>query len=62
MWHSSGSYNRLAENFLKYKIPTMDGQSGSPIIKKNGEEHLIIGIHIGSDPKCEKNIAVLLTS
>ena len=46
MWHAFGSY-QINENFLHYKIPTMGGQSGSPIIKREDEKEFVVGVHIG---------------
>ena len=47
---------------LAYKMPTMESQSGSPIIKtENGLDKFIIGVHIGSNSNFTKNIGVVLT-
>ena len=62
MWSASGVINSINEAFLKYKIPTEEGQSGSPILKKEGKNIFIIGVHIGSNAKCTRNMAVRLTT
>ena len=62
MWFASGSCKNITATFLKYRIPTELGQSGSPIIKREGKKQFVIGIHIGSNPKCTRNIGVRLTS
>ena len=59
MWHAFGNFQ--SDNFLKYKIKTGTGQSGSPIIKRAGGNEFIIGIHIGKDRDYKWNIAVQLT-
>ena len=44
MWQAKGKAtgdNKL----LSYKIPTFQGQSGSPILKRVGKEVYIVGIH-----------------
>ena len=48
MWSAHGPTKKYRE-LLAYTIPTMHGQSGAPIIKRNGDQkEFIIGIHIGS--------------
>ena len=60
MWQARGPF-RATDLFFKHRIPTTEGQSGSPIIKiKNGKEY-VIGVHTGSNSKGNKNIAVRLT-
>ena len=60
MWHASGKYI-TNEFFFYYSIRTSQGQSGSPIIKnKNGREY-VVGVHIGSNFRKTKNIAIKLT-
>ena len=60
MWTASGKIKSANENFLKSKIPTSAGQSGSPMIKRVEGEEYIIGIHIGSNPKEKRNYGVRL--
>ena len=62
MWSASGPYTSNTEIYLQYKIATGQGQSGSPIIKREGENEFIIGVHIGTNPKCTKNIGLKLTT
>ena len=61
MWYAKGSYKHVTENFLKYRIPTTKGQSGSPVIKRDKGREFIIGVHIGSNDKSTRNLAVRLT-
>ena len=61
MWHAFGPYTKATEDFLSYKIPTKPGQSGSPVIKREKGKEFIIGVHIGSNPKNTRNLAVRLT-
>ena len=60
MWTASGTIKRANENFLKSKIPTSFGKSGSPMIKRVEGEEYIIGVHIGSKPEEERNFGVRL--
>ena len=62
MWSAHEPYKNNTEYFLKYKMATEVGQSGSPIIKKKENKMFIIGVHIGSNAKCTRNIAVKLTT
>ena len=62
MWNAFGPYKAVTNSFLIHKIPTKPGQSGSPVLKREGKEEFIIGVHIGSDPECKRNYAVRLTS
>ena len=39
-------YKKIDENFIFSKIPTA-GMNGSPLIKKEGGRHYLVGIHIG---------------
>ena len=60
MWSASKDFESLPQ-FLGYKIPTFRGQSGSPIIKRVEGREYVIGVHIGSNAKETKNIAIRLT-
>ena len=62
MWNAKGSCTTVTETFLKYKISTAEGQSGSPIIIRKGEKEFIVGVHIGSNESRTRNIAVRLTA
>ena len=62
MWNAKGSCTTVTETFLKYKISTAEGQSGSPIIIRKGEKEFIVGVHIGSNESRKRNIAVRLTA
>ena len=44
MFTGTGEVKSLEESFIKHRVPTSLGQSGSPIMNKEGEA---IGIHIG---------------
>ena len=59
MWHAVGPLEELDEDFLYYSIPTVKGQSGSPIIKRQEGVERVVGVHIGSNWK--KNMAARLT-
>ena len=59
MWHAFGAYTHVTDKFIKYQIPTEFGQSGSPIIKREGGKEFIMGVHIGGLAK--QNMAVRLT-
>ena len=61
MKNAVGPYKLVTESFLHYRIPVSSGQSGGPIIKREGEKKFIIGVHIGNDREGKKNIAVRLT-
>ena len=61
MKNAFGPYKLVTDSFLHYRIPTMKGQSGSPIIKREEGKKFIIGVHIASDDEGKKNIAVRLT-
>ena len=34
MWKAAGAYENATKKFITYKIPTEQGQSGGPIIKR----------------------------
>ena len=57
----SSAVGPCTKSFLTYNIPTKSGQSGSPVIKREGNKEFIIGVHIGSSANFTKNIAVRLT-
>ena len=59
MWHAFGPFLNVTEQFINYQIPTTGGQSGSPVIKREGGKEFIIGVHIGGLNK--NNVAVRLT-
>ena len=61
MWTAAGKLRGHNKKFLLHKIPTEEGQSGSPLIKEAKGRKYILGMHIGSDAKIERNIAVRLT-
>ena len=61
MWTDEGVVTSIIEDFITYRIPTEEGQSGSPIIKVMNGEKYVIGIHIGTDPYLKKNMAIRLT-
>ena len=60
MWGAVGP-KTTTDKFIKYKIPTKAGQSGSPIIKRQKGKESIVGVHIGNKIKEKKNVAVRLT-
>ena len=61
MWFDRGKCS-TTENLLTYKIPTFEGQSGSPIVKREKGKEFIVGIHIGSNAKGTKNIGLQLNT
>ena len=60
MWQAKG---KVTENdgLLSYKIPTFQGQSGSPILKRVGKEVYIVGIHNRGVRESNINVGLLLT-
>ena len=61
MWTAKGNPNALDDDFLYYQIPTFKGQSGSPILKTEGEDVYIVGIHIKGIKEIGRNIGVRFT-
>ena len=61
MWSAVGPCASATETFLRYKISTKPGQSGSPVIKKQKGRNFVIGVHIGSNENDTWNLAVRLT-
>ena len=50
---------RSCEEFIYYRMSTQQGQSGSPIFKREKGSQYVIGVHFGA--KEENNVAVRLT-
>ena len=61
MWYASGSCRNSSSRFFFYRIPTRQGQSGSPIIKKKGRRYYTMGVHIGQKNSSKSNVAIRLT-
>ena len=63
MWFAKGElYHRNNIKFLlPHRIPTMDGQSGSPLIKEELGKQFAIGIHLGGDIERRLNAGVRIT-
>ena len=61
MWTASGEVTRVLENFISSRIPTSEGQSGSPIIKNMEGEEYIVGVHIGSSSEKKRNVGLRMT-
>ena len=62
MWHAIGGCKKATDSILSYKIPTYEGQSGCPIIKREKGKEFIVGVHIGGDADGKRNYAVRLTT
>ena len=60
MWQARGACKKVTETYLKYRIPTESGQSGSPVIREEGDKFWVVGVHIGA--VSQNNIAVRLNS
>ena len=58
MWTANGSVGSINEDFIYYPVPTETGQSGAPIVKKDGN---VVGVHIGGNNELKVNFAVRLT-
>ena len=62
MWSSKGSIEKNSfECFIKHLIPTEDGQSGSPLIKREKGREYVMGIHIGGNYDRVTNVALRFT-
>ena len=63
MWFARGGLeDRKNIGFiLPYKIATVDGQSGSPIMKEELGRQFAIGIHLGGEMKRGLNAGVRIT-
>ena len=48
--HHSGKILRISDNIIEHSVPTQDGSSGSPLIKRYNM-NFIVGIHFGAEKK-----------
>ena len=64
MWSAEGKLienKKVPDYLLVHKIPTVDGQSGSPIFKKEQGRVFVVGVHLGGDKEAELNVGARIT-
>ena len=55
-----GDCKGLNEDLLLYSVPTKVGQSGGPVIRRDGDKEYVIGVHVAGLEELKKNAAVRL--
>ena len=45
---------------MLYSVPTKPGQSGGPVIRRDGDKEYVIGVHVAGLEDLKKNAAVRL--
>ena len=63
MWSAKGKLldKNVPDYLLVHKIPTINGQSGSPIFKKQQGGEFVMGVHLGGDKEAELNVGARIT-
>ena len=61
MYYGEGKCLGVNEDLMLYGFSTEKGQSGGPVIRKEGGKEYIVGVHIGGIRGLNKNAAVRLT-
>ncbi|WP_372394757.1 trypsin-like peptidase domain-containing protein [Azospirillum sp. HJ39] len=55
MWFSAGRVFRQSPTQLSHRIDTEGGFSGAPLIYKNGDRHIVLGMHTQGDPTVNRS-------